>query len=88
MVKKYEGKKMRMHTRKRKQKLNKRKIRKSRRKMRTRKYQQRGGFFVTDIVRGAESGMQNTINTLKGVPLSPSPFPTRDQPIDRNVEVI
>lgn len=71
------NKKVRFNTKK----IHKRRVKYSRK-------HQRGGFFVTDIVRGAESSLKNTVNTLKGAPLSPSPFPTQDQPIDKNVEVI
>jgi hypothetical protein len=53
---------------------------------------QKGGSLLpqslTNVVRGGESVVANTINTLKGKPLTPSPYPTQDQPIDVNVEVI
>jgi hypothetical protein len=49
--------------------------------------QQRGGNLLpqtlTNIMRGSENAVVNTLNTLKGTSLNPSPYPTQDQPIDQ-----
>lgn len=44
--------------------------------------------FISNGIRSGETTIVNTLNTLKGRPLSPSPYPTQDQPIDQNVTVI
>lgn len=51
----------------------------------------RGGSIlpqpVTNFLRGSENTLINTVNTLKGNSLQPSPYPTV-QPIDQNVIVV
>lgn len=53
-----------------------------------RRERQRGGNLLpqtlSNMVRGGENYIVNTINTLKGAPLNPSPYPTQDQPIDQD----
>jgi ribosomal protein S8 len=61
-------------------------------KRRTMRRYQKGGSLLpqslTNVMRGSEHVVSNTINTLKGKPLEPSPYPTIDQPIDQSVEVV
>jgi len=58
----------------------------------SRHYTARGGNllpqFITDIGRSGEHAISNTINTLKGTPLTPSPLPSEDQPIDQDAVVV
>lgn len=51
----------------------------------------RGGSILpqplTNLMRGSENTLVNTVNTFKGNYLQPSPYPTV-QPIDQNVIVV
>lgn len=62
----------------------------NRRTMRNRR--QRGGNLlpqnVTNMVRGGQTLIVNTLNTLRGIPATPGPYPTEDQPIDQDVVVV
>lgn len=63
-------------------------VRKTQKKSRR---QQRGGNILpqtlTNIIRGSENAVVNTLNTLNGTSLNPSPYPTQDQPIDQTDSV-
>lgn len=90
------GRRTRKNRRQRKPtKTQKRKVRFNLRKNKTRsipkirrRNRQRGGNLLpqtlSNIVRGRENSIVNTINTLKGTPLAPSPYPTQDHPIDQD----
>lgn len=55
-------------------------------------YKLKGGTLlpqdITNAMRGSENALENTVNVLQGKELTPSPYPTKDQPIDTNVVVI
>lgn len=61
-------------------------------KTRRKTARQQGGNILpqtlSNTIRWGENSFSNTINTLKGKPLLPSPYPTNDQVIDQNAIIV
>jgi hypothetical protein len=79
-----------------KTRLNKRRSNKTRLNKRRSNKRQKGGnmyrsnLFPIDVInmgRGISHGTGSLINNLKGISVSPSPYPTLDHPIDNPVSL-